>query len=245
MARVAPDANDVLVYLLNDGPTTFANTGTAGTSAYWTVNGSAISNAQGLYGPALYVAGTPTSSSIDGAVGANNVVVTPNVSLSGWIFLKRYSSSFMELFNKQYFLNGWSTPFLTFGFQMVNSSDGQCDVYITTTAGAQGTGAISGAIRTPTPYVLPLSRWTHLGATWDGSTVRFYVNGIQVTSASISNTIDYNVLGNRGEWYVGGIPGTGTNQTGAAIYQDIRVANVVRPQSYFQNIYYQGMFVNG
>lgn len=245
MARVAPDANDVLVYLLNDGPTTFANTGTAGSSANWTLNGSATSGALGLYGQALYVAGTIVSSSADGAGGANNVVVTPVVSLSGWVFIKRYPSGFAELFNKQYFLNGWSTPFLTFGFQMVNSGDGQCDVYVATTAGAQGAGTLQAAVRTPTPYVLPLSRWTHIGGTWDGSNIKFYVNGALVASAVYSGTIDYNVLGNRGQWYVGAIPGTGTNQTGSAIFQDIRVANVVRPQSYFQNIYYQGMFVNG
>lgn len=245
MARVAPDANDVLVYLLNDGPTTFANTGTVGSSANWTVNGNPTSGAQGLFGPALYVAGTAVSSSVDGAGGANDVVVTPTVSLSGWIFLKRYSTNFTELFNKQYFLNGWSTPFLTFGFQLVNTNDGQCDIYITTTAGAQGAGTIQAALRTPTPYIIPLGRWTYLGGTWDGSSLKFYVNGTLVNSVTYTGTIDYNVLGNRGEWYVGGIPGTSTNQTGSAIYQDIRVANVVRPQSYFQNIYYNGMFVNG
>src|SRR5579859_7798469 len=118
MVRVAPDSNDVLVYLLNDGPTTFANTGTAGSSANWTAYGSPISGAQGLFGNALYTAGTPVTSSVDGAGGANNVLVTPTVSLSGWVFIKRYSSTPLELFNKQYFLNGWSSPFLTFGFQM-------------------------------------------------------------------------------------------------------------------------------
>ncbi len=245
MARVAPDSNDVLVYLLNDGPGTHVNTGSAGSSANWTDYGSPISGAQGLFGPALYIAGTPVTSSVDGAGGANNVVIGAPVSLSGWVFLKRYSTSFMELFEKQYFLNGWSTPFLTFGFQMLNSNDGQCDLYITTTAGAQGAGTLQTQLRTPTPYIIPLGRWCHIGGTWDGTTMKFYLNGNLIASAAYTGTIDYNVSGNRGEWFCGGIAGTSTNQTGGAIFQDIRVASVVRPQSYFANIYYNGIFVNG
>lgn len=245
MTRVAPDANDVLVYLLNDGPGTHVNTGTAGSSANWTDFGTPISGAQGLFGPALYVAGTPVTSNVDGAGGAANVTTGNAISLSGWVFIKRYSSSPLELFNKQYFLNGWSTPFLTFGFQMVTSNDGQCDLYITTTSGAQGSGSLQTQLRTPTPYVLPQCRWTHIGGTWDGATMKFYVNGNLAASGSYGNNIDFNVLGNRGQWYCGGIPGTSVNQTGSAIFQDIRVANVVRPQSYFANIYFNGIYQNG
>lgn len=244
MVRIAPDANDLLVYLLNDGPT-FVNTGTVGAAGNWTLNGNAIAGAQGLFGQALYVAGTPVINEIDGAGGANNVTTGNAISLSGWVFIKRYSTAAVELFNKQYFLNGWSSPFLTFGFQMVTSNDGQCDLYITTTSGAQGGGSLQTQLRTPTPYVLPISRWTHIGGTWDGATMKFYVNGSLVASGAYGNSIDFNVLGNRGQWYCGGIPGTSVNQTGCAIFHDIRVANVVRPQSYFANIYFSGVSQNG
>ncbi len=245
MARLAPDANDVLVYLLNDGPTTFANTGTQGSSANWTSYGTPVSGAQGLFGSALYTAGQPTTSNVDGAGGANDVLLTPNISLSGWVFIKRYSSTPLELFNKQYRLNGWSSPFLTFGFQMTNSNDGRCDLYVT--LGTQGSGtlqSINSAVNNQN-FVIQQGKWSHIGGTWDGSTLRFYINGNLANTGSFSGAIDYNNLGSRGQWYVAGIPGTSTNQTGSAIFQDIRVANVVRPQSYFANIYYNGMFVNG
>jgi concanavalin A-like lectin/glucanase superfamily protein len=238
MARIAPDANDVLVYLLNDGPTTFANTGTAGASANWTSYGTPVSGAQGLFGPALYTAGQPTTSNVDGAGGANDLLVTPNLSLSGWVFIKRYSSTPLELFEKQYRLNNWTSPFLTFGFQMTNSADGRCDLFITLNGTLQ-------SVNTGTPYLIQQGKWTHIGGTWDGSTLRFYVNGSLANSAGFSGTIDYNTLGSRGAWFVAGITGTSTNQTGSAIFQDIRVANVVRPASYFANIYYNGIFVNG
>jgi Concanavalin A-like lectin/glucanases superfamily len=240
MARVAPDGYDVLVYLLNDGPGTHVNTGTLGTAANWTDYGSPISGAQGLFGNALYIAGTPVTASVDGAGGANDLaLITTNVSISGWVYIKRYSTSFVELFEKQYRLNAWSAPFLSFGFQMVNTNDGQCDLYITFG------GTLQTQLRTPTPYVLPINRWTHIGGTFDGSTMKFYVNGTLVVSGAYSGVIDYNTLGSRGEWFCGGVPGGAVNQTGCAIFNDIRVANTLRSQSYFANIYYNGIAVNG
>ena len=242
MARIAPDSNDVLVYLLNDGPTTFVNTGTAGPSANWTVNGNAISGAQGLFGPALYVAGTPVINEADGAGGANDVLITPNVSLSGWVFIKRYSSTPLELFNKQFRLNSWSNPFLTFGFQMTNTNDGRCDLFIS--LGNFPSGSLQ-SINSGTNYLVQQGKWSHIGGTWDGSTLKFYINGSLASSSGFSGTIDYNSSGSRGQWYCGGIPGNPSNQTGCAIFSDIRVANIARPASYFANIYYNGLFVNG
>lgn len=239
MVRVAPDANDVLVLMLDESTSTKTNAGTAGASGNWTDYGSPISNCQGLLGGAMYIPSAYLVNSRNGCGGANDVLVTPSLSLSGWVFTRRWMNYPGELFNKQYFLNGWTNPFLTFGFQSNSNTDGQCDLYITLG------GVLQSVVRAPTAFPLAQGKWNHIGGTWDGSTVRFYINGTLVQTGSFSGTIDYGTLGNRGQWYVGGIPGTTTNQDGCIIVQDIRVANVVRPQSYFANIYYNGMFVNG
>lgn len=238
MARVLPDGNDVMVHQLSGSGPVRTNTGTAGSSGNWTDYGGPISGVQGLLGDAMNIPGTYLTSNIDGSGGANDVLITPNISISGWIFLKRITNYFGEIFNKQYFLNGWSSPFLTFGFQTDNTNDGSCKAYLTTA------GTLHN-VQLPSSFYMSPSRWYHLGSTWDGTTLTFYLNGVLTNSATFTGTIDYNTAGNRGQWYVGGIPGTGVNQTTGMLVQDIRIANIVRPQSYFANIYYNGISVNG
>src|SRR5574337_599978 len=240
MARVAPDSNDVFVMLLNDGPGTHLNAGSAGSAGNWVDYGNPISGVSGIISDAMYIPGSYLTSNLDGAGGANDILITPNVSISGWVHQRRFTNFFGELFNKQYFLNGWSTPFLTFGFQMDNTTDGRFKAYITTVSSGNPHSTAAG-----TNFPLPYGKWAHIGSTWDGTNLTLYMNDSLVSSAAFTGAIDYNTVGTRGQWYVGAIPGAGTNQTTGAMFNDIRIANVVRPQSYFANIYYQGMFVNG
>lgn len=244
MPRIETDNNDILVYPLNDGPIIYENKGTSGSADNWTEYGGPVSGAMGLLNVdpssakgfnAIYIPGSYISNTHNGAGGANNQTIGPDISLSGWVFLRRTTNFFAELFNKQYFLNGWSSPFLTFGFQMDNTNDGRCSGYITT-------AGVLRVINIPFAYALPVGRWCHLGLTWNNTTgtLIFYINGTQVSSGTFATGIDYGTAGNRGQWYVGGIPGSSTIQEAPAIIQDIRVANIVRPQSYFANIYYNG-----
>lgn len=239
MVRVAPDSNDVLVLPLNDGPVHHLNKGTE-TNADWTFYGGTVSKAAGILDMetdfnAIYIPGSNITGTRSGTGGANDVLVSPNISLSGWVFLRKYPPSYGELFNKQYFINGWSSPFLTFGFQMLNTVDGRCDLYITT----DGTLRV---ISSSFAYPLPLGKWFHLGGTWDGTNLIMYMNGNVYASGTFAGTISYPSAGTRGQWYAGGILST-TNQEAPAIIQDIRLANITRPQSYFANIAHQGLFV--
>jgi hypothetical protein len=57
---------------------------------------------------------------------------------------------------------------------------------------------------------LPLNTWSHLAATWDGATLRLYVNGVQASSRATNGSIvtsagPLRFGGNSvwGEWFAG------------------------------------------
>jgi len=243
MGRIAPDANDVFVLYLDDPAGTHSNLGSAGSSGDFVDYGNPISGVQGLLGDAMYIPSSFISSTRDGAGGANDILVTPNISMSGWIYPRRNMNFYGEAWNKQYYLNGWSSPYMSFGVQFNNSSDGGWAFYVTTSGILR---TINFTASTLTGYqMMTAGRWYHVGGTYDGTTMNVYLNGTLIsTSVPTGGNIDY-YSGSRGQWYTGGIPGTGTSQDGCIIVQDIRIADVIRPQSYFADIYYNGMFVNG
>lgn len=239
MARIEPDANDVFVINFDGTNGTQLNTGTLGSAGNFTDYGNPVPGAQGLFNRAMYVPGSYISSDHDGSGGANEILVTPNISMSGWVFNRRQPNFFPEIWNKQYFLNGWSAPFLTFGVQMDNTSDGRWSFYVTTGGTLRQLAMLSNS-------PIPQGKWCHIGGTWNGTTLVAYLNGTQVgTLTPGGGAIDYGTAGNRGQWYSGAIPGSSTVQGGSIIVQDLRIANIARPQSYFANIYYNGLYVNG
>lgn len=232
MGRIAPDGYDVLVYMLNETTGTFINTGTAGSTADWTLYGGALPGVQGIFDDALYIPGNFISNNKDGAQGGSDVLINAPISISGWVFLRRYTSGFANLFEKKYFQSGWTSPFLAFGLYMNSSANGSWITYIT----------LNGVLQSNTMSVndgpIPQGRWCHVGGTWDGTTLRSYLNGTLVRSTNFSGTLDYGST--PGPWFTGAIPDSGTTDSPCVIVQDIRVANVARPQSYFAEIYYNG-----
>src|SRR6478736_4753959 len=73
-------------------------------------------------------------------------------------------------------------------------------------------GTIDGRFDVRGPTALPAGVWAHVASTWDGSTMRFYLNGTQVATRNVGGTLPASIgvlhMGGNsqaGEWFKGQI----------------------------------------
>ena len=100
--------------------------------------------------------------------------LTDGVTLEAWVFPTSFNADFQSILSKpmdsgftsiSYVLHGGSRPTSLPSF---------------TVFGANNLNGLS---------VLPLNVWSHLAATYDGATMRLYVNGVQVASRAQTGTV--------------------------------------------------------
>lgn len=260
MTRITPDNNDQLVWLLNETSGPYRNTGVLSPNNSATdlaITNTIIRTGAGLFGSnCVQLPGTsnfPSGSSATRNIvsGANAITVAPPITVSCWVHLRAYNTGqnttilAKEYRNPSISGNSWTTPF-------------NCFMIGTATANGGGDWFVSHAqntttqiIFTVTDFPIPLGVWSHIGFTHDGSNVRLYLNGCQMIF--YSGGTQFNSLATAGLSYTDGVNGFGAWRVGSIVstgsankeevnaqVQDVRVANVVRPLSYFQSIYSLG-----
>ncbi|HEY2434211.1 MAG TPA: LamG-like jellyroll fold domain-containing protein [Vicinamibacterales bacterium] len=156
----------VAAYSFNDGSgsTALDSSGTGNTATI----GSATWSTAGKFGGALSFSGSarvvvPDSPSLH---------LSTALTLEAWVNPTAVSSAWRDVVykgNDNYYL------------EATTDSGGR--------PGAGVTLASSGNSNTYAPAVLSPNTWTHLAETYDGTTVRLYVNGVQVAASSLSGPL--------------------------------------------------------
>src|SRR5712691_10851782 len=170
----------VAAYAFNEGagPT---GTDASGNNNTGTISGATWTTA-GKFGQALVFNGASAKVTIP---DAPSLRLTTDMTLEAWVFPTATPTGWWAVVDKNvddYYL-------------MASSDQGNWPaVGGTFTAGNQNTFG---------PTTLVVNTWTHLAATFDGTTVRLYVNGVQVASQAQTTPL---------------MPTTGTLQIGADSY---------------------------
>jgi len=236
MPRVLPDEHDVIVWKLDEASGPFRNSGTLGPNVSTDLIASGTINTQrlGLVGPCIDFPGQENGSGNRNSVGgASTFEPQAPITVSLWVLMRSYNSTGGDnngqILRKALDNSSWSNPFSAFGFALLGNNDGQWASTITTSVNGLVVSTLSANNR------LPLGIWSHIGFTYDGYTFLTYLNGNLIQSQSVTGTITY---GNHGSWFCGSIlAGSGSKQEPCMMIQDIRVADVVRPLSYFKDIH--------
>ena len=173
-------------------------------------NPGAISNATwttaGKFGGALVFTGNGMVTITDAPV----LRLTTAMTLSAWVNPSLVASGWRDIIykgNDLYFLEGTSDP------NAVPAGGGQF-----------GATPASGAVIYG-PAVLPVNTWSYLSTTWDGATLRLYVNGTQVASQPQTGALATSTQ----PLQIGG-DSIFTNQFFSGMIDEVRVYNVALTQ---------------
>lgn len=259
MPRIAPDLNDQIVWPLTETSGAYRNVGVLSpndASTDLTITGSVIRTGSALFtGNSLWVPGTsdvPVGSAAtrNYAAGAKDINIAPPLTVSCWVNIRAYTTSNVTTFiGKEYrdssITSSWTTPFHAISISTLTTNGGG-DWRVLVALSASTTASI-----TITDFPIPIGMWSHIGITHDGTNIRAFLNGCQCMYYSgatqlfttAASTISYTDGTNGfGFWRVGAITATGSanKEEPNANIQDVRIANVARPASYFKRVYEAG-----
>jgi len=155
----------VAAYGFNEGSGTAVNDA-SGNGNNGTINGATWTTS-GKYGNALNFNGTNALVTIN---NATSLQLTSAMTLEAWVYPTTVDIAWRDVIykgNDNYYLEGTSDlGFPAMGGTLPNAPP------------LYGTGGLA------------LNTWAHLAATYDGATMRLYVNGVQVASRAQTGTID-------------------------------------------------------
>jgi hypothetical protein len=231
-SRLTPtDSNTLIEWTLDEAAAPYANTGTAGTLNLGTA-GVAPESVTGLFGNAAGFNGTGFQGGLTTGNSSVGEVPGSQLTVTAWVFYRGFGINFNTIVNKEYRNDGTHTnPFLAFGIYEYTTGDGQWNVAVTT-GGTNFTVLMSNPVNK-----LSLGSWMLVALTYDGTTLRAYLNGALVGSTAVTGSVDYGTHGP----YAVGFEEVGTQGTANAIIDEVRVESTARSQAYLETMYKDGV----
>jgi hypothetical protein len=229
----APDSNDVLRYTFDESAPPYANSGTGG-AANLTLAGGSVASRPGLF-PNVQAMGRGVAFrgvSQDRLQGGAAIEPALPITVSMWWF-QLAASNGCNIFSKLYRPAGsFTAPFFAWTLG-INDAVGTAVVQVT--VGGVATTLLSTNIfdRVVT------GQWNLLVATYDGATIKLYVNGNLANSVAQAGAIDY---GTHGPYTTEQEPPGAGTITG--ILDEVRVANVLRDATWVENYWKTGMLLD-
>jgi hypothetical protein len=234
-AEYPGDADTLAWWKFNEPAGTFPhsvhNYGTTGNANDLTLFdvGNPLELQQGVPGPYSPVMGVDGRAFRTYAAGAVALEPVAPLTVDVMVIPSRFSGAVECLIYKEYDAAGpWDPPFTSLSM-LLNNTSGSWQVTMTT-AGVRTIWTIDALCN--------LSQGTpqHLGFTWDGTTVRFYANGMKSgQEQAFAGPIDY---GTHGPWtMLGTFNPSAPFEALEGKFWNARVHQVAMPLSYFQGVY--------
>ena len=88
-------------------------------------------------------------------------------------------------------LEAWVSPAVSNGWRTIifKELDAIYELYASSSSGPGAGVNIGGYQEVFSGTRLPTNTWSHVATTWDGTTLRLYVNGVQVASRAVAGTL--------------------------------------------------------
>lgn len=230
MGRILPDAADLVVWEMNENALPFRNKGSMGSSmdltsqsaAGWSANNVGRTNACPYFpgGRSCYVYN-------------DNTNFRPNypITISHWIYLTGYMVWGMAV--TRWTDSSWVGPYATWYPWQLAGEPGPRQSWwwalVKTDGGGGGAGPPNSA---DSQYDTVTGIWYHIGIVYDGVKIQTYWQGQKINENALWGNIVYNSGSVRTNIGASGYP---ENLQGYV--DDIRIAGVARPASWFAAMY--------
>lgn len=229
-ARSPTDANDRLVYLLDETAGPILDNSGAEAAGDLTAYGAPGFGRVGLFDGALDIPGD--RSGAQGATTNTYSYATPTISL--WVYPRRMDEDAYVLYRAYLLAGTWVPGAINTAVHVLIKIGGGVEFSIYGGA-ARRTAAISAA----SPHALGLREWQQIVCTFDANTLRLYTRGNEAATAAYVGAIDYNT---HGPWVLGSVADAGGGPAPFdGLIDRVRIANTVRSAAWVRETTQRGL----